>query len=490
MKFQIAAVRPIHKSLAIVAFLVLPLLSGCAYLGNQEKNDTPLADGIRITTIPDNAAIKAEPLSSSDRESKSGSNNGKYTNLWDRLRSNYALQPMDSPYIERHEKWFASNPEYMSRLVQRARLYLFYIVEEVEKRGYPAEIALLPGIESAFKPHAYSRARAAGLWQFIPSTGRIYGLERNWWYDGRRDIMAATDAALNYLGKLHDDFDGDWALALAAYNAGENRIERARARNRKKGRDDNYTSLRTLKAETRNYVPKLIALANIIADPNKYGITLDPIPNEPYFTQIDVGSQIDLSILAKNADMDLGDLYDINPGFKRWATAPQGPFHLLVPTEKAEAVKVALGSLPEADRIRWKRHYVRHGENLGVIGRKYGVSVSAIKRANRIRTSRIRAGSDLLIPISSRSITAQAGNVTKPVPYTRKKASPPEGTVAVVHKVQKGDTLWGIAVRYGVYIGQITSWNLISRHTKLQLGQKLKIWVLPEQQAAASGPVL
>ncbi len=471
--------------LGFAILFLLPLLSSCASLGDKTQETEKLPDGIEISTLPANTRIQAQALDNPLAETEVGADSEQATpqfdDLWDRLRSGYALAPMDSPYIERHEKWFARNPEYMNRLVTRARLYLFYIVEEVEKRGYPMEIALLPGIESAFKPHAYSRARASGLWQFIPSTGQLYGLERNWWYDGRRDVMAATNAALNYLGKLHKEFDGDWALALAAYNAGEGRVGRARAYNRKKGRNDGYTDLRTLKAETRNYVPKLIALANVIADPEKFGITIDQIPNQPYFKQVDIGSQIDLGILAKKADMALGDLYDINPGFKRWATAPQGPFHLLVPTDKAEAVKSVLETLPDKDRIRWRRHYVRQGDNLSAIGRKYGVGVSSIKRANRLRSNRIRAGSNLLIPISSRTITAYAGNVTRPVRYTRKKAAPPKGTVVVVHNVRKGDTLWGIAVKYGVYIGQITSWNLISRRSKLQLGQKLEIWVKPGQ---------
>lgn len=479
MKYPNPSLSLIRKITAILAFFVFPLLSSCAFLGNQTNETDNSADGIHIATLPANSAIQAQALDSTLNTPR------QFDDLWDRIRNGYALPPLESPYIERNEKWFASNPEYLNRLVKRARLYLYYIVEEVEKRGFPAEIALLPGIESAFKPHAYSRARAAGLWQFIPSTGRLYGLKRNWWYDGRRDIMAATDAALNYLAKLHKEFDGDWALALAAYNAGEGRIARARAYNRRKGRDDSYTALRTLKFETRNYVPKLIALANIIADPEKYGVTIDHIPNQPYFTQVDVGSQIDLSILAKNADMELGDLYDINPGFKRWATAPQGPFHLLVPTDKADAVSAALKSLPDEDRIRWKRHYVRPGDTLSTIGRKYRVSVSSIKRANRLRTSRIRAGSNLLIPISSRTITAHSGNVIKPYKRVRKKVAPPKGTVAVVHKVRKGDTLWGIAVKYDVYIGQITRWNLISRRTKLQLGQKIKIWVKPGQTPTA-----
>ena len=197
-------------------------------------------------------------------------------NLWDRIRAGYGMAPLDSPLIARHERWFASNPAYIERMVKRASLYLYHIVEEVDKRGIPMEIALLPAIESAYKAHAYSRARASGLWQFIPSTGRLYGLDQNWWYDGRRDVMAATNAALNYLQKLEKDFDGDWHLALAAYNAGEGRVMRARRHNEKRGRSTKYTALRTLKPETLNYVPKLLAIANIIADPERLGPETGP----------------------------------------------------------------------------------------------------------------------------------------------------------------------------------------------------------------------
>ena len=410
----------------------------------------------------------------------------EYTDLWERIRAGYGLQALDSPYVARHEKWFANNPAYMERMVARAQLYLFYIVEAVEKRGFPAEIALLPAIESAFKPHAYSRARAAGLWQFIPSTGRHYGLERNWWYDGRRDVIKATNAALDYLEKLNKDFDGDWHLALAAYNAGETRVMRARRDNRKRGKPTGYQHLRQLKPETRNYVPKLLAMANIVADPAKYGLELATIPNEPHFTVVDIGSQIDLGVLAKQAKVPIGDLYDINPGFKRWATAPKGPFHLLVPLDNEEAILAALESLPIEQRVRWKRHKVRRGDTLSHIARRYGVSVTAVKKSNGIRGTRIRAGQNLMIPVSSRKISTRVANVTKPVKRTRKPAAPPPGRVVVVHKVKSGDTLWSIARQYDVYISQLTRWNLISRRSILRLGQQLKIWVEPGRAPAVS----
>lgn len=483
----------LNKNLSLICAAGLLALSGCAALpslpatdGNEKPTTETVAAGDEQTPEPAVSASTNETARDTVATSapEAAAVPPSYDDIWDRIRAGFAMAPLDSPYIERHEQWFASNPDYIARLTERARLYLFHIVEEVEKRGLPMEIALLPAIESAYKPHAYSRARAAGLWQFIPSTGRHYGLRRDWWYDGRRDVLAATNAALNYLEKLRDEFDGDWHLALAAYNAGEGRVHRARRYNEHRGKPNTFGHLRTLKAETRNYVPKLIAIANIISDPAKFGIELDPIPNEPYFTTVDVGGQVDLAVLAEKADISLGDLYDINPGFKRWATAPDGPTHLLVPADKKPAVLAALDELPPEERVRWKRHHIRSGDTLSTIARRYGVGVSAIKKANRLKGNRIGAGRNLLIPISARAITARAGNITRPV--YRKPAKPPAGHVEVVHKVQSGDTLWSIAVRYGVYIGQITNWNAISRHHVLKLGQILKIWVKPDRAPAAA----
>jgi len=449
-------------------------LVGCAGINTNQ----PPA-GVEVNGIP-SSSIAPEALSSNSLPDGFVKKNPEdYDDVWDRVRAGYGLAELDSPYIARHEQWFANNPEYMQRMVERASLYLHHIITEVEKRNIPTEIALLPAIESAFKPHAYSRARAAGLWQFIPSTGRLYGLQKNWWYDGRRDIVAATDAALNYLEKLRDDFDGDWHLALAAYNAGEGRVMRARRHNRLKNRPDNYEDLTVLKPETRNYVPKLIAVANIIRNPEKYGLTLAPIPNEPYFDVVDVGSQIDLAVLSKESGVPIGDLYDLNPAFNRWATAPDGPYRLLVPVKEKEAVVAALEALPIDERTKWARHNIRRGETLSTIARNYGVSVAAIKSSNKIRGHQIRAGHDLLIPMSTRSISTKVANVTRPRPTATRPAPPPSGHVAVVHEVKAGDTLWNIATRYNVYISQITRWNLINRRSVLRLGQKLKIWVEP-----------
>lgn len=397
----------------------------------------------------------------------------QYGDIWDRIRAGFGLPALDDPRVSYHEQWFVKNPQYMDRKVERARLYLYHIVEEVEKRGMPMEIALLPAIESAYQPHAYSRARALGLWQFIAPTARRYGIKMNWWYDGRQDVLTSTRAALDYLEKLYTEF-GDWHLALAAYNAGEGKIHYTMAYNQRRGRPTSYQYLR-LRAETRHYVPKLLALSRIIANPDAYGIQITPIPNEPYFAPVDIGSQIDLNVVAQLADIPMGDLYDINPGFKRWATAPQGPHRVLVPIEKKEQLIEALNDLPDEHRIKWRRHRVRQGDTLSTIGRRYGVTVSAIKQANHIRGSLIRVNQNLLIPISARRLSRRVANVTRPAP----RVAPPKSQAKVVHRVRQGETLWSIARKYQVYVNQLARWNFMHTRDILRVGQRLNIWIAP-----------
>jgi len=413
-------------------------------------------------------------------DEEAASNN---SDIWARIRAGFSIPPLDSPLVEREARWFANNPEYMQRMMERASLYLYYIVEEVEKRGMPMEIALLPAIESAYKANAYSRARASGLWQFIPSTGRLYGLKANWWYDGRRDVQASTQAALDYLEKLYNDFDGDWHLALAAYNAGEGRVMRARAQNRRKGKPDSYTDLKQLKAETRHYVPKLMAMASIVADPAKYDVQLADIPNEPYFARVETGSQVDLGIVAKLVDLSVDDLQDINPGYRRWATDPNGPHHLLVPADKKEALLEGLSNLPEADRIQWQHHAVKRGETLSEIGRRYGLDVGTLRTANNLRSNLLRVGQDLLIPISSRPITVAAVRTNY-----KSSASIAQRGKPVIHRVRRGDTLSSIARRYNVMVHQLAKWNFINVNGILRMGQKLKIWPKGAPTASIEDP--
>lgn len=397
----------------------------------------------------------------------------QYADLWERIRAGFALSTLDDPRVEYHLRWFTSNPDYMLRKTERARLYLYYIVEEVEKRGMPMEIALLPAIESAYQPHAYSRARALGLWQFIAPTARRYGITMNWWYDGRRDVLASTRAALDYLEELYQEF-GDWHLALAAYNAGEGKVRYLLAYNQHKGLPTDYQHLR-LRAETKHYVPKLLAFVSIIADPSAYGITLADIPNEPYFAPLELDAQIDLNVVARLADVPIGDLYDINPGLNRWATAPDGPHRILVPIDKRDALIESLSNLPEDSWVRWQHHRVQRADTLSTIARRYGVTVWTIQHANGLRGTLIREGQDLMIPISARPLTRQMANVTRP-PAPQ---PPPASKGRVVHHVRPGDTLWSIARRYGVYVSQLTKWNLIEPGDILRIGQQLNVFISP-----------
>lgn len=419
-----------------------------------------------VTTTEDTAAA---PLPEND--------------LWARIRAGLRMPKMDPEVTRQHEQWFMENVEFREAMLERSKLYLYYIVEEVDKRGMPMEIALLPAIESAYKPYAYSRAKASGLWQFIPSTGRLYGLKSNWWYDGRRDVIASTRAALDYLQKLYGDF-GDWQLALAAYNAGEGKIARAIEANRRKGLPTDFLSLKKLKLETRHYVPKLMAMANIVTNPQAFDIKLPDVPNEPYFTTVETNSQVDLGVIARLTGLEVDQLHFINPGYTRWTTDPNGPHQVLVPVDKKDALLAGLSSLPENERVQWLRHEVRRGETLYSIARRYNLTVQDVKTSNKL-TANIKVGQDLLLPISAMAkITPPKGTQTaaKPVRAVAKAGQP------IIHKVRQGETLTSIARRYNVMVHQLTEWNSMEANETLRFGRKLKIWATDRPQANLTDP--
>ncbi len=479
-------IRSKKQVLVFICGLLAPLLvAGCGTLSTPAEHQIAHEDSDSSAGATPTPPRSVNPERASAKEAANSTPNEddadiRLASLWARIRTGFSTNKLDSPLIDQHIRWFANNTEYMERMIERAKLYLYYIVEEVEKRGMPMEIALLPAIESAYKPYAYSRARAMGLWQFIPSTGRLYGLKANWWYDGRRDVMASTKAALDYLQKLHNDFDGDWHLALAAYNAGEGRIGRAVEYNRRKGLPTTFEHLRLIKPETKHYVPKLMAMVFIVSDPAKYGVVLAEIPNEPYFIQVETGSQIDLGVVAKLTGMKVDELHSINPGYTRWATDPSGPHHLLIPVQKREALIAGLSTLPEKDRLQWQHHEVRRGETLASISRRYGVSVQTIKESNKLTTNSLRTGQDLLLPLSGRTLTPVLAGGGKAV-----RAAATRGREPIVHRVRSGETLWGIARRYNVLVGQLAEWNLMKPGDILRLGQKLKVWVAPGQSASS-----
>jgi membrane-bound lytic murein transglycosylase D len=327
------------------------------------------------------------------------------SDLFERMRRGFSLPQVDDIRVRRELAWYAAHSAYLERTFDRGRRYLHHIVETLEERNMPLELALLPVVESAFDPFARSPSLASGLWQFIPSTGRRYGLDQDWWQDERRDVLAATRAALDHLAELHEAFDGDWLLALAAYNAGEGSVRRAIEKNERRGLPTDFFHL-DLRRETRAYVPKLLAIAELVAEPDLFGVEFPAIPNEPYFALVDTGDQVDLGLIADLAEIPRDELRALNPEFKRWATAPYGPHQLLVPAPAKERFEQVLSTLPPAKRLRFVRHVVRRGDTLAGIARQYRVPLEALRSVNRVRGSLIHPGQDLLVPLAYTATTA------------------------------------------------------------------------------------
>ncbi len=423
----------------------------------------------------------------------------KTADVWDRIRNGLGFDSVDQ--IRRRTRgeieWFQRNQEYLDRMADRARFYLPYIVRQVEKRGLPSELALLPVVESAFQPFAYSPAGAAGIWQFMPGTGRVFGLKQNWWYDGRRDIVESTDAALNYLERLSAHFDGDWLLAIAAYNWGEGNVQRAIRRNRRAGKSTDFWSIR-LPRETRGYVPRLLALATIVSDPQRYGLNLATIEDDPYFAVVNVDSQIDLAHAAELAGISLEEIYLLNPGFNRWATDPDGPHRLLLPQEQVQKFQQGLAEMPPEQRVAYRRHQIRSGESLIVIAKRYRTSVRTIQTINGINGSRIRAGESLMVPVASRAFEDYKLSHDIRRALARANRIPSDG-IKVTYRVRNGDSLWIIARRHNVRVRDLTRWNGLSTRSVIRPGQKLVIWkrkpyganvtaaALPRKESASGG---
>jgi membrane-bound lytic murein transglycosylase D len=317
--------------------------------------------------------------------------------LWYRIREGFRLPDLDGALVQNAEQWYVSNPDYVARMIERGSHFLYHVVEEVERRRMPTEVALLPMIESAYNPQAYSRSHASGMWQFIPSTGRIYGLRQNFWYDGRRDVLAATSAALDYLEKLYGDF-GDWTLALAAYNWGEGAVSRAIARNQARGLPTDYESL-PMPLETRKYLPKLQAVKNIVANPGHYGIALLDIPNKPYFATVTTRHHIDVQLAASLAEMSLEDFRFLNPAHNKPVIKSDGSETIVLPVEK---VAVFEKNLETHDRplVSWQAYTVKRSDRPERIASKHGMTLAELKEVNGIPPRRnIVAGQTLLVPL-------------------------------------------------------------------------------------------
>jgi membrane-bound lytic murein transglycosylase D len=394
------------------------------------------------------------------------------SNIWPRIRTGFTLPDRDHPRVQPDREWFTNHQAYLDRTFTRAAPYLHYITEEVKARGMPMEIALLPVVESAYQPFAYSRSRAAGIWQFIPGTANLYGLKIDWWYDGRRDIQASTGAALTYLQKLHDQFDGDWLLALAAYNSGEGTVARAIAKNQSRGLGTRYWDL-DLPRETESYVPRLLAIADIVDNPERFGLSIRTIPDKPVLQTVDTGAQLDLAIAADLAGLTLDELYIFNPAFNSWATAPNGPHQLLLPLEKVEEFQAKLAALAPEERIKQLRHEVGRGESLKQIAAKYKTTVATLQRTNNISGNNIQRGKTLLVPVASRSL--QEYILSADQRYETKQNTP-KGSSKSYHTVRPGESLWRISTKHKVAVASLAAWNSMAPDDTLRPGQKLVIW--------------
>lgn len=400
--------------------------------------------------------------------------------LWHRIRMGFVLEPLDTQLVHEHEDWYASRPEYIKRFVDRGSRYLHYIVEQVEKRKMPMEIALLPVIESAFTPRAMSRAKASGIWQFIPSTGKSYGLTQDWWRDNRNDVIAATDAALNYLERLYGMF-GSWELALAAYNCGEGCVSRAIAANQKRGLATDFLSLK-LPHETRNYVPKLIAVKNIVLAPATYGIEIDSIPDQPYFTTVQAPARIDVKVAAKLADMTEAEFLALNPAHnKPVAVGASGMNTLVLPLDKAETFRANLESY-DKPLVSWTTYNARRGEALDTIARRHNTTAAQLAAANDSakldRKGRLRAAGPVLVPMRAGATVAakqpaparvaavQPAKVTVSTPTASSAGTPhrpaPSANAPRFYTVRAGDTLYSIAQRFDTAVETLRSLNKLA----------------------------
>ena len=400
-----------------------------------------------------------------------------------RLRREFSLQPVINDRVQAEMSWFLRNPDYLDRVFARAQRYLPFIIDELEERDLPMELALLPIVESAFDPFAYSHGRAAGLWQMIPGTARRFGVRQNWWYDGRRDIVDSTNAALDYLTYLRDLMDGDWLHAIASYNSGEGNVMRAIKRNRAKSKPTDFWNL-SVPRETSAYVPRLLALVEIVRDPAQFGLTLPDLVDEPQFVVTDIDGQLDLALAAELAGMELDGLYAYNAGNNRWATDPAGPHRLILPVDITEDFEAALAEVPVSERLRWQRHKVKSGEAISQIADRYNVTVQTIGTANDLKGNLIRAGDYLMIPVATKPLSEYSLSATE-----RREAK--QNTVRkgnrVEHIVAAGDSFWSISQKYKVNMRKLAAWNGMAPRDTLSIGQKLVGWT-SEPVAATSAP--
>lgn len=471
------------RSLAAVS--VLLLLAGCATTGSEKHNQvqtTPLPTPIVVNEFSSTAAVDEHLYVPSWVYGAQ-----EYPDVWTRLVDQFAL-----PDCAQHEaslewaNWYANQQEYMNRIFKRAQPWIFYVAQELERRNMPGELALLPIVESAYDPFAYSRGRALGAWQFIGETGRRYGLKQNWWYDGRRDVWASTTAALDYLKYMNEMFDGNWLLTLAGYNAGEGAIRRQVERRVAAGKPADFWDL-SLSKETSGYVPKLLGLACLFKNPAQYNFKIPATPDEQVIAAVDLGQQTDLVLISQISEVPIDVLFTLNPGFNRWATSPDGPYKVVLPLENATLLETRLATMDPASLMRWDHVVVERGDTLSTLAQRHHVPVSVLLNANDLGSNTIRPGQKLLLPRDDQLLVdPQYAAAASQLQVLQ------SGLIAadrLTHRVKSGENLSVIASHYHVSVAELQRWNNISDPRTLSAGAELIVFYTPAEKTTPAGTI-
>ena len=393
--------------------------------------------------------------------------------LWKVIANQQEIRVDDNSRVQSHINWITQRPDYLASISKRAQPFLYLVVSEVENERLPIEIALLPIVESDYYPFSYSHGTATGIWQFIPSTGRMYGLEEDWWHEDRRDVLASTKAALHYLKDLNQMFEGDWLLSIAAYNAGPGRVQRAIDKNIKQGKKTDYWSL-DLPKETEKYVPKLLAIAKVLKDPARYNQKLLSIENKPYLEPIKLESQFDLALIAQWTNLSIDEIYSFNPGLKRWATPEALPYTILLPIDVVGDFKEVLSNQKNRPKVSWTRYKVKESDSLGVIAQNFNTTIHQIQSVNEIKGNLIRANSYLIVPLARESEDYYSLSDDQ---REKSRLNASKNSEKLIYKVVSGDSLWKISQDFSVTVNELVRWNKIVPTAPLSIGKELVILI-------------
>ena len=475
--------------LRIAAAMVFLLLAGCATTGSGtgESAGAAASTAPAMDAVASSAATIDEHLYIPQTEPRPVSEEALHVHdsPWERLTHRFELPECSDQEVSlQWAQWYADRPDYLARIFKRAQPWIYHIADELERRDMPGELALLPIVESAYDPFAYSSGRALGAWQFISATGRRYGLNQNWWYDGRRDVWASTDAALSYLNDLATMFDGDWLLALAGYNAGEGRVARQLKRNQASGKPADFWNLR-LPKETRGYVPKLLGLTCLFKYPERYDFSYPTTPDLPVIAAVDIGQQADLVLVSQMADVPIDQLFTLNPGYNRWATSPDGPFRVVLPVQGAELLQATLEKIDPSALMKWDQVVVQNGDTLSELSARHHVPISVLRSSNSLKGDLIHPGQKLRLPRDDQLLVdplyAQAAMQLQNLQ---------SGLIAadrVTHRVRRGETLSVIARNYRVSVKDLQRWNNISDPRTLRAGATITVFHSPAAPQPAGG---